>query len=96
MTLAEAASTWLDQKLKAEIDKTAEGNTADIKIIKPAAGYSSCPDHTLKSDILKLLGEHCTCGQHGHGSEHSHAHGEHCTCGQHGHGSHGHSLFLRR
>ena len=93
MTLAEAASTWLDQKLKAEIDKTAEGNTADIKIIKPAAGYSSCPDHTLKSDILKLLGEHCTCGQHGHGSEHSHTHGEHCTCGQHGHGSHGHSHY---
>ena len=31
----------------------------DIRIIKPAAGYSSCPDHTLKRDIMLLLsGEH--------------------------------------
>ena len=26
-----------------------------MHIIKPAAGYSCCPDHTLKRDILKLL-----------------------------------------
>ena len=26
-----------------------------IKIVKPAAGYASCPDHTLKKDILDLL-----------------------------------------
>ena len=87
MTLAEAASTWLDRQILHQMEST---GTA-VKMIKPAAGYSSCPDHTLKRDILKLLGEHCTCGQHGHGSEHSHAHGEHCTCGQHGHCSHGHN-----
>lgn len=50
MTMAEAASTWLDRKLKAEINE-------NMKIIKPAAGYSSCPDHTLKEDIMKLLPE---------------------------------------
>ena len=24
-------------------------------MVKPAAGYASCPDHTLKRDILRLL-----------------------------------------
>ncbi len=48
----------------------------DIKIIRPAAGYASCPDHTLKKDILEMLGEHvhvCNddcCHGHGHGKEH--------------------------
>ena len=50
MTMAEAASTWLDRKLAAGINE-------NMKIIKPAAGYSSCPDHTLKQDILELLPE---------------------------------------
>ena len=50
-TIAEAASKWLSDRIAKELN--AEG----IKIIKPAAGYSSCPDHTLKIDILKLLGE---------------------------------------
>lgn len=52
LTLAEAASRWLD----AQIDKRlkAEG-IMDMKTVKPAAGYSSCPDHTLKRDILSLL-----------------------------------------
>ena len=48
MTMAEAASTWLDRKLAAS-------QKEDMKIIKPAAGYSSCPDHTLKQDLLALL-----------------------------------------
>ena len=49
MTIAEAASSWLDDRLKKELkdDK--------VKIIKPAAGYASCPDHTLKRDILEML-----------------------------------------
>lgn len=47
MTLAEAASCWLD-KVLAEYGH---------KVIKPAAGYASCPDHTLKRDILKILPE---------------------------------------
>ena len=71
MTLAEAASTWLDRQILHQMEST---GTA-VKMIKPAAGYSSCPDHTLKRDILKLLGEHCTCGQHGHCS-HGHNHND--------------------
>ena len=48
MTMAEAASSWLDALLK-------ESQPKEMKIIKPAAGYASCPDHTLKQDILELL-----------------------------------------
>ena len=48
VTLAEAASTWLDKKLEAELP---EG----IRVAKPAAGYASCPDHSLKRDILGML-----------------------------------------
>ena len=50
-TIAEAASKWLSDRIAKDLN--AEG----VKIVKPAAGYSSCPDHTLKIDILKLLGE---------------------------------------
>lgn len=49
MTLAEAASCWLDRYIINAV------GDEEIKIIKPAAGYASCPDHTLKHDILKLL-----------------------------------------
>ncbi len=49
MTVAEAASCWLDNRLKNY------HNDANAKIIKPAAGYASCPDHTLKNDIMELL-----------------------------------------
>ena len=67
MTLAEAASAWLDTAIRSDI--------GDCKIVKPAVGYASCPDHTLKGDVLRLLG--AVNGPHRH--EHSHAHG--CTCG---------------
>ena len=50
VTLAEAASTWLDKHLEKELP---EG----VKVAKPAAGYASCPDHSLKHDILKMLPE---------------------------------------
>lgn len=50
LTLAEAASEWLSSELERRIP---EGSGA--KVSKPAAGYSSCPDHTLKRDILRLL-----------------------------------------
>ena len=49
MTVAEAASCWLDDRLKKEL------KDEKAKVIKPAAGYASCPDHTLKNDILGLL-----------------------------------------
>ena len=47
-TLAEAASSWLEDQVQLP-----DG----FKIIKPAAGYAACPDHTLKGDILSLLRE---------------------------------------
>lgn len=50
VTLAEAASTWLDRHLQAVLP---EG----VHIAKPAAGYASCPDHSLKRDILGMLPE---------------------------------------
>ena len=78
MTLAEAASSWLDRKILQEMQDNASGKA--LKVIKPAAGYSSCPDHTLKRDILTLLGE----SPDSHTAVHSHHdHGEHCTCGCH-------------
>ena len=59
LTLAEAASGWLDEYVKASIPEGLAGGSATgssrFKVIKPAAGYSSCPDHTLKRDILRLL-----------------------------------------
>ena len=51
MTLAEAASCWLDE----QILRSAQDDKKGMKVIKPAAGYSSCPDHTLKGDILQML-----------------------------------------
>ena len=72
-TIAEAASKWLSARLEKEVN---------TKVVKPAAGYSSCPDHTMKKDILELLGEYAE--QHNHG----------CTCGCHGH-SHSHGLGIK-
>ena len=48
VTLAEAASSWLDKRLAQDLPEGA-------KVAKPAAGYASCPDHSLKRDILGLL-----------------------------------------
>ena len=50
VTLAEAASAWLDARLTAQLPAGPA-----VRIIKPAAGYASCPDHSLKRDILRLL-----------------------------------------
>ncbi len=49
VTLAEAASEWLDREISRHVRR--EG----VRIAKPAAGYASCPDHSLKRDILSLL-----------------------------------------
>lgn len=51
LTLAEAASEWLSRHIHKELPD----GFKEAKIIKPAAGYSSCPDHTLKRDVLRLL-----------------------------------------
>ena len=50
LTLAEAASGWLDAELEKQLPKG-----SPVRVIKPAAGDASCPDHTLKRDILALL-----------------------------------------
>ena len=77
MTLAEAASMWLDALLLQGTPP--QTNPGDVKVIKPAIGYSSCPDHTLKGEVLEILDGsmmhkegHCTCG-HNHAHSHSHA-----------------------
>ena len=49
VTLAEAASKWLDSQLEARITRP------DVRIAKPAAGYACCPDHSIKRDLLRLL-----------------------------------------
>ena len=113
MTLAEAASTWLDKKILQQMqqDVTATdgcsrnsdetvASKVPLKVIKPAAGYSSCPDHSLKRDILELLGE-TTCRHHSHeghsaaasnGGQVPHSHDGHCAAASNGgqeHHSHG-------
>ena len=57
LTLAEAASKWMDGEILSfdQNDRGTDQNDKDIKVIKPAAGYGSCPDHTLKHDILDML-----------------------------------------
>lgn len=68
MTLSEAASAWLSEKLMSD------GIPEGFKLIKPAVGYASCPDHTLKGDVLKILDalkEGHECGGHCH--QHDHA-----------------------
>ena len=73
MTLAEAASLWLDNAIQVGSQWTPnEGlKTSSFKKIKPAIGYSSCPDHTLKELVLKLLDDRV---------HHYHIHSEHCGC----------------
>jgi len=44
---------WLDKRLAGFMEK--ESKDTPMRIIKPAAGYASCPDHTLKRDILRQL-----------------------------------------
>ena len=51
ITLAEAVSLWLDSRLKDEL----KASDISARIIKPAAGYACCPDHSLKKDILGLI-----------------------------------------
>ncbi len=46
LTLAEAASEWIGGRAPAP-----EG----YKSIRPAVGYPSCPDHSLKADILGMI-----------------------------------------
>ena len=68
-----------------------QNGSENIKIIKPAIGYSSCPDHTLKGDVLEIL-EGSVAHKHDH--KHDHKHG-HCTCGHDHDHSHAGPLGIR-
>lgn len=46
LTLADAASEWIGSRIAVP-----EG----FRMIRPAAGYPSCPDHSLKRRILELI-----------------------------------------
>ncbi len=67
VTLAEAASAWIDARLTETLDAWAsQAVDAEIdhgfRIIKPAVGYAACPDHTLKKDVLALLPDSAALG----------------------------------
>ncbi|MFA6858307.1 MAG: homocysteine S-methyltransferase family protein [Bacteroidales bacterium] len=49
VNVAEAASRWMDEAFREYVSE-------EFKIIKPAIGYAGCPDHTMKADVLKVLG----------------------------------------
>ena len=73
LTLAEAASLWLDNALQVggQLAPHEGSKTDSFKKIKPAIGYSSCPDHTLKELVLKLLDDRV---------HHYHTHSANCSC----------------
>ena len=51
VTLAEAASQWLRQRLEAALP----GGAPVPAVGLPAIGYACCPDHSLKGEVLDLL-----------------------------------------
>ena len=63
--LAEAASTWLQRRLEqvlnepqlASMQPSDRQLAASCKVILPGIGYTCCPDHSLKRDILRILEE---------------------------------------
>ena len=73
LTLAEATSLWLDNALQVggQLAPHEGSKTDSFKKIKPAIGYSSCPDHTLKEMVLKLLDDRV---------HHYHKHSANCSC----------------
>jgi len=52
VTLAEAASGWLSNEIAGMLDAAA---LSSLKLIMPGIGYSCCPDHSQKRDVLALL-----------------------------------------
>lgn len=49
--LAEAACEWL----QTELIERCGGEESPVRLIRPAFGYPSCPDHSLKVQALELL-----------------------------------------
>lgn len=50
VTMAEAASSCLDEILTKQLPSGSQA-----RIVKPAAGYYSCPDHSIKRDIMSVI-----------------------------------------
>lgn len=46
LTLADAASEWIEHQIK---------SPQGYKMIRPAVGYPSCPDHRLKKTVLDMI-----------------------------------------
>ncbi|MBR5699600.1 MAG: hypothetical protein IKX37_00735 [Bacteroidales bacterium] len=60
LALAEAASEWFEARLTERHDGHSDFNqeaAGPMTILKPAVGYAACPDHSLKREILALLGD---------------------------------------
>ena len=62
LTLAEAASGWLDAQLEKQLkDAQRDGKpvpATPVKIVKPAAGYASCPQLVQSfKDVIILKGK---------------------------------------
>lgn len=53
--LAEAVSEYVSAKMEKELASSSDSVHEGVKIIKPAAGYSSCPDHSLKREIMAAI-----------------------------------------
>lgn len=49
VSVAETASKWIDRQVKGMLP------AGSRRICKPAIGYSCCPDHSLKRDVLQML-----------------------------------------
>ena len=49
VTLADAASAWLQHNLK---------RRCGTEVVLPALGYASCPDHSLLGEVLPLIPRH--------------------------------------
>lgn len=55
VTLAEAASTWLSLQITNKLNVITKKLGLSLKLIMPGIGYSCCPDHSLKRDVLAQL-----------------------------------------
>lgn len=55
VTLAESASQWISASVTNMLNMVTNLLSPKMALIMPGIGYSCCPDHSLKRDILALL-----------------------------------------
>ena len=53
--LAEAAAEWLQSQLLSSCSVSRANGTASPAFLRPAFGYASCPDHSLKRIVFDRL-----------------------------------------